>query len=103
MSSYQGLSKNNVTAKNSGFQSERDLKRIFISELLLNRQNIIEIEKILSGSVHNNIKILERSKSRFKLGVLEICRIKQNKGGLNKCKDTEKLDPIIFWDHRSNK
>jgi hypothetical protein len=45
MTSYQGLSTNNVTAKNSGFQSERDLKRIFVSKLLLNRQNIIENEK----------------------------------------------------------
>jgi hypothetical protein len=45
MSSYQGLSTNNVTAKNSAFQSERDLKQNFVSELLLNHQNIIEIGK----------------------------------------------------------
>jgi hypothetical protein len=45
MSTYQGLSTNNVTSKNSGFQSERDLKRIFVSELLLNHQNIVKIEK----------------------------------------------------------
>jgi hypothetical protein len=42
-----------------------------------------------------NIKILERSNSRFKLGVLEMCRIKQKKG-LNKCKDTDNLDPSYF-------
>jgi hypothetical protein len=56
MSSYQGLSTNNATAKNSRFQSKRDFKQIFTSLLLRNHQDINNIEKILSGSVHINCK-----------------------------------------------
>jgi hypothetical protein len=58
MSSYQGLSTNNVKAKNSLFKSKGELKRIFVSQLLQNHQNINKIEKMLSASYANFLPIL---------------------------------------------
>jgi hypothetical protein len=56
MSSYQGVSTNNVTAKNLRIQSKRDLKGIFASKLHSNHQVINEIKIMFSGSVHIKLK-----------------------------------------------
>jgi hypothetical protein len=57
MTSYQGLSTNNVTSKNSLFQNKRNLKGIFVSNLLLHRQNINEIEKYYPGVSTNRLSV----------------------------------------------